>query len=322
MPRSQGSTPAPANDEDAGDGARRALWKGVIGFGLVSIPVSLYPASRGQAIDLDYLDSRDYAPVGYQRVNKVTGAVVEWKDIVKGYKLDDGEYVVLGEEDFRLANPQMTQTVSIEQFIAADAIPPIYFDTPYWLEPGRRGEKAYALLRETLARKKRIGLARVVIRTRSALAAVIPLGDALVLNTLRFDAEIRPAEGLHLPPGGRASVAQRELAMAERFVDELSADWDPASFRDDYRDDLMKRIQAKVKAGKTHAVPTADELPAPPRTSGKVVDLVALLERSLGARGGRKGASTAAPAKAASRARKSAPPARKVAAAARRKRAA
>lgn len=290
MPR-RPSAPRPANDDDAGASGRRALWKGVLGFGLVSIPVSLYPASRAQAIDLDYLDRRDFAPVGYKRFNKVSGRDVEWKDIVKGYKLDDGDYVVLGDEDFRLANPLLTQTVSIERFVDAASVPPIYFDTPYWLEPGRRGEKAYALLRETLARKRRIGLARVVIRTRSSLAAVIPLGEALVLETLRFAAEIRPSEGLDLPAAGRASgVAARELSMAERFVDELTDDFDPESYRDEYRDDLMKRIQAKVKAGKTRSVPTADEVPAPARGSAKVIDLAALLERSLGGRGSAKAA--------------------------------
>lgn len=276
--------PAPTTDPDATSAAsaRRALWTGTVGFGLVSIPVSLYSAARPAGLDLDYLDRRDFAPVGYQRVNKASGKVVEWSDIVKGYKRGN-QYVVLGDEDFRLANPRMARTIAIEQFVDADAIPPYFFDTPYWMAPARRAEKPYALLRETLAAKDRIALARVMIRTRASIAAIVPVGNALLLDTLRFTDAIRPASGLSLPAAGKAAagLTARELAMAERFVDELTEPFDPASFRDTYRRDLLRRIEAKVKAGETHVIPDRAEDDEEAAPADNVVDLMELLRQSL-----------------------------------------
>lgn len=286
-------------EESAAAGPRRALWTGTVGFGLVSIPVSLYSASRPAGLDLDYLDRRDFAPVGYQRVNKASGKPVEWNDIVKGYKRGE-QYVVLGDEDFRLANPRMARTIAIEQFVEAAAIPPYFFDTPYWMAPAKRSEKPYALLREVLAAKDRIALARVMIRTRASVAAIVPVGNALLLDTLRYTDAIRPAKGLGLPAAGKAAagLTTRELAMAERFVDELTEPFDPAQFRDTYRRDLLRRIEAKVKAGETHVIPSRarDEEESAP--ADNVVDLMELLKQSLG-----KGApARAAPRKARSRA--------------------
>ena len=260
----------------------RVVWKGAIVFGLVHIPVSLYPASAAKGLDLDLLDRRDFAPVGYQRINKRTGKPVTSEDIVKGYQYEEGQYVVVTEEDMRQANVEATQTVDIQSFVEAAAIPPYFFDAPYYLEPGRRGEKGYALLRETLRRTGRVGLAKVVIRVRQHLAAVIPVGDVLVLNTMRYADEIRPVAELKLPEDRleKIGVSKRELEMAERLVEDMSEDWAPEQYHDTYRKDLMARIEAKIDKGQTHEVTEAEE-GAPAPTGGEVVDLMAMLKRSL-----------------------------------------
>ncbi|MCK0508241.1 Ku protein [Aromatoleum anaerobium] len=260
----------------------RVVWKGAIAFGLVHVPVALYPASTANRLDLDLLDRRDFAPVGYQRINKRTGEPVSPSDIVKGYQYEDGQYVVVTDEDFREANVEATQTVEIVAFVSQDDIPPYYFDTPYYLEPGRRGEKGYALLRETLRRTARVGLALVVIRSRQHLAAVIPVGAVLLMNTLRFADEIRSMDELKLPGEDikTLGVSARELDMAERLVEGMVEDWAPEQYRDTYRDDLMARIEARIESGRTHVLA---ETPAkePAEAGAEVVDLMALLKRSL-----------------------------------------
>jgi DNA end-binding protein Ku len=174
----------------------RPIWKGAISFGLVNVPVALYPASGGSELDLDLLDKHDFSPVGYQRINKRTGKAVARDDIVKGYEYQKGRYAVVTDEDFRQANVKATQTVDIVGFVDGAAIAPYYYESPYYLAPGTRGEKGYALLRETLRRSGKVGVATVVIRTRQRLAALIPVEDVLVLDTLRFADEIRPADRL------------------------------------------------------------------------------------------------------------------------------
>ncbi|WP_332674216.1 non-homologous end joining protein Ku [Aromatoleum sp.] len=266
----------------------RVVWKGAIAFGLVNVPVALYPASTANRLDLDLLDRRDFAPVGYQRINKRTGEVVASEDIVKGYEYEKDQYVVVTDEDFREANVKATQTVDILSFVAQEDIAPYYFDTPYYLEPGRRGEKGYALLRETLRRSGRVGLATVVIRSRQHLAAVIPVGDVLLMNTLRFADEIRSMAELKLPDDKLKAlgVSERELEMAERLVEGMVEDWAPEQYRDTYRDDLMARIEQKIESGKTHVVAEA-EAPRAAEAGAEVVDLMALLKRSLEGRAGK-----------------------------------
>ena len=265
----------------------RVVWKGAISFGLVNIPVSLYSGARTRELDLDMLDKRDMAPIGYQRVNKKTGRPVAWEDIVKGYEYQDDRYVVLSDEDFEQANPKATQTVDIVAFVEADRIAPYFFDKPYYLEPGKRAEKGYALLRETLARTRRIGIAKVVIRTRQYLAALMPVGSLLVLNTLRFADEIVDADELALPAksAGRAGVSERELAMAERLVEDMSEEWNPEQYHDTYREDLLARIEQKVRTKETHVVTAPRESPAPAR-GAQVIDLMAMLKKSLETRDG------------------------------------
>ncbi len=266
----------------------RALWKGGISFGLVHVPVGLYPASRSESLGLDMLDKRNFSPIGYKRYNKSSGEEVSRENIVKGYEYEKGEYVVVTEEDFKLANVKATQTVEIVAFVEAEAVAPYYFETPYYLEPGKRGEKGYTLLREVLRRTGRVAIANVVIRSRQHLAAVVPLERVLVLNTLRFAHEIRPISELALPDAGTGGVSEKELAMAERLVDDMTDDWKPEQYKDTYYDDLMKRIEAKISAGETHLItPASKETDAEPRRGAEVIDLVSLLRSSLEKKGKR-----------------------------------
>jgi DNA end-binding protein Ku len=262
----------------------RVVWKGAIVFGMVYIPVSLYPGSRANQLDFNLLDRRDHAPVGYQRINKKTGKPVDWENIVKGYEYEDGQFVLMSDEDFRQANPEATQTVEILSFVEAGAIDPQYFDTPYRLVPAKRGEKGYALLRETLRRTGRIGVAQVVIRTKQHLAAVMPVDEMLVLETLRYGDEILPATEFEFPPAEirKAGIGERELDMATRLVEEMTEEWDPARFHDTYREDLMARIEKKIQSGDTQAVaaPAAEEK-GEIAGGAKVIDLMAALKRSL-----------------------------------------
>lgn len=289
----------------------RAIWKGAISFGLVNIPISVKPASRTQSLDLDLLDKRDMAPVGYQRINKHTGKPVERDDIVKGYEYEKDEYVVLTDEDFRQANVEATQTVDIVSFVDAAAIPPYFFDTPYYLEPDKRGERGYALLHETMRKTGRAALALVVLRNRQHLAALLVAGKALVLNTMRFADEVVPVADLNLPGGKKHAASAREVQMATRLVEDMSEDFHPEQYHDTYREDLLARIHARVKAGKTHLLtPAADETTAPARKGAKVIDMMALLKQSLGQRdkrgaaAGETSANDGEPAEAAPAARK------------------
>ena len=257
----------------------RELWKGAIRFGLVYIPVSLYPGEERQELHFTMLDRRDMSPVGYQRINKTTGAEVPFDQIVKGYEWEDGRYVVLEKEDFKRANVEASQTVDIDGFVDAEQIPHFFYESPYFLAPGKHGDKGYALLRETLVRSHKVAIATVVIRTRQHLAAVYPADDLLVLNTLRFPTELRSTEGLDVPKDLQvAKVQPREIDMAERLVDDMTIKkWDPAAYRDTYRDDLLALIEKKAQ-GKLKAAPRAKAQAQP-----NVIDFAALLEKSLAA---------------------------------------
>ncbi|HYC48478.1 MAG TPA: Ku protein [Burkholderiales bacterium] len=259
----------------------RALWKGAISFGLVHVPVSLYPASRSEGLSFDMIDKRDFSPIGYKRYNKRSGEDVTMDNIVKGYEYEKGEYVVVTEEDFKQANVQATQTVEIVAFVDAAAVAPYYYDTPYYLEPGKRGEKGYTLLREVLRKTGRIGIANVVIRSRQHLAAVIPVERVLVMNTLRWANEIRSLAELNLPEAGRGEVNEKELAMAERLVDDMTGEWNAEEYKDTYTADLMARIEQRIAAGETHAITRVTEEAGEPRRGAEVIDLVSLLRRSL-----------------------------------------
>ena len=259
----------------------RGLWKGAISFGLVNVPVELFSAEKKSSeIDLTMLDKRDLAPVGYKRYNKATGEDVPWAQIVKGYAYDDDKYVVLSEEDFRRANVEASKTVDIQAFVDLKDISPLFFQTPYYLAPGRRGEKAYALLRDAMKKAGKAGIATVVIRTRQYLAAVIPQDDVLVMDTLRYADDLRGVEELGIPSGALSQkVSVKEIEMALRLIDDMSEDWQPEKFKDTYRDDLMARIQEKIRQGQTQEItePAKENAPA----SADVVDLMALLRKSV-----------------------------------------
>jgi DNA end-binding protein Ku len=262
----------------------RSLWKGSISFGLVNIPVVLYSAENRNSFDLTLLDRRDMKPVGFKRYNKETGKDVTWDQIVKGYEYEKSRYVVLTDEDFRRANVEATQTIDIVNFVRADEIAPTSFETPYYLAPDKRGEKGYALLRETLKKTGKAAIATVVIRTRQYIAALIPWDDMIVLNTLRYANELRPTKDLEIPAKTLkiAGVTPRELDMAMKLVDEMSDRWKPAQYKDTYHDDLMKLINKRIKDGKTEVVtpPSKDDEEAKPGRA-QVVDLMALLKRSV-----------------------------------------
>jgi DNA end-binding protein Ku len=259
--------------------------------------VSLHTAARAHEIDLDLLDKRDFAPVGYQRYNKSTGKVVQWNDVVKGFEYEKGEYVVLTDEDFRRANVEASRTIDIQAFVARGAISPYYFDTPYFLVPDKNGERVYALLREALEQSQKLAVATFVLRSRQHVAALMPVEQIIVLNTLRYQKEIQPHPDVAAAVAKKTNGASgRELAMALKLVEEMSEPWKPQAFKDTYRDDLMKRIEQKVQAGQTHTL-TEPEAETTERASGggKVVDLMSLLQRSLEEKGGpRSGDGTAA----------------------------
>ena len=273
----------------------RIVWKGAISFGLVHVPIVVYPGSRPARLNFDWIDKRDHAPVGYKRINKRTGKEIDSENIVKGYEYEKGEYVFMTDADFDNANVGATQTIELLDFVAAQDVPLYYFDTPYYLAPDKRGDKGYALLRDALVKSRRIGLANVVLHTRQHLAAVMPLGDVLVMMTMRFANEIRPVSDVDVPAKkrGKDAPTAAEVDMAMRLVDSMTRDFDPERYTDSYRDDLLKAIKRKIKAGKTHEL-TEAQAPAPVRESAKVIDLMAVLKRSIDGRGGPAGDKAAA----------------------------
>ncbi|MYN09264.1 non-homologous end joining protein Ku [Pseudoduganella aquatica] len=289
----------------------RALWKGAISFGLVHIPVEMHTAVQSHDLDLTMLDRRDFSPIGFKRYNKNTGKEVVWDNIVKGYEYKQDEYVVLSDEDLRQANVAATQTIDILAFVDAADVPLTYFETPYYLAPGRGGGKVYALLRETLRKAGRIAIATVVIRVRQHLCALVCVDDGIVLNTLRFAEEIRSTEELKLPPKTlkSAGITDKELQMALSLVEGMTEEWNPEQYHDTYKNDVLALVEKKVKAKQTKSITVAAPEKEKPASSN-VVDLVALLKQSLG--GKEKAPKADAPARAA--AKPAAKPAAKAAA--------
>ncbi|AWY39268.1 Ku protein [Pseudomonas putida] len=261
----------------------RSIWKGAISFGLVHIPVALVSATSSQGVDFDWLDSRSMEPVGYKRVNKVTGKEVTKEHIVKGVAYEKGRYVVLSEEEIRAAHPMSTQTIDIFSFVDSQAIPLQNIDTPYYLAPDKRGGKVYALLRETLVKTNKVALARVVLHTRQYLAALMPLESALVLVKLRWPQEVRSLDELALGPDvTKATLAKGELDMAKRLVQDMSAEWSPDDYRDEFEDRIMALVDKKAHEGKIEDVETDTGQEA--RKTADVIDLTELLKRSLGSK--------------------------------------
>ncbi|WP_312723930.1 non-homologous end joining protein Ku [Stutzerimonas kunmingensis] len=264
----------------------RTIWKGAVSFGLVHIPVALVPATTRQGIDFDWLDKRSMDRVGYKRINKTTGEDIDSENIVKGVEYEKGHYVVISDDEIKGAHPKATQTVDIVAFVDAKDISFLYIDTPYYLTPDRRGEKVYALLRETLIQTGKVGIANVVLRNKQHLAVVMPLGKALVMNTLRWADEVRGVEYLELKDEALdPDLAERELDMAKRLVEDMTEKWKPDQYKDTFQDQIMELVEKKAREGKLEAVGGPEE--AVDRRSADVIDLTELLKRSLAAKPGK-----------------------------------
>jgi DNA end-binding protein Ku len=257
----------------------RSIWKGAISFGLVHVPVSLHTATQEQEIDFDWLDRRSMDPVGYQRINKRTGKKIAKEDIVKGVKLQGDDYVVLSDDEIKAAYPKRTQTIQIECFVKAVDVSFVYIEKPYYLAPDGRAGRVYALLREALETAGVIGIARFVLHNKEHLAALIPAGPALMLGTLRWASEVRSPEALDLPEAGAGDLKPAELKMARQLVEQMTADFRPQDFSDEFTAAIQKLVAAKAKAGKKATVAPLEE--APEVGDSNVVDLTELLRQSL-----------------------------------------
>jgi DNA end-binding protein Ku len=265
----------------------RALWKGAISFGLIYVPVELNTASKENTLPLHMLDSRDFAPVGYQRVNKRTGKQVEWANIVKGYEYKKGDFVALADADFKHANVKASETIQIDTFCDIADIPSMYYDKPYYLSPAKGGDKVYALLRQALEATSKVAVATFVMHQRQHLCAIAAQENSLILLTLRFADEL-------LPPADHkagAKISAAELAMAKQLVQSMEGEFKVSKFKDTYRADLKRRIQEKIRKKETHSLEA--EEPAPDeRPKAQVLDLMAALKASLGKSPGRSASSS------------------------------
>jgi DNA end-binding protein Ku len=253
----------------------RAIWKGSISFGLVNIPIALYPATKKEELSFRLLRKGDLSPVNYKRVAEKDGKEVPWDQIVKGYEYEKGKFIVLKDEDFQRVDLEATQTVDIQDFVRVEEIDPMFFYKPYYLEPQKGGDKAYTLLRNVLKDTNKVGIAKVVIKTRQYLAGVKAKDQILVLELMHFAEELADASKLHIPK--KLEVGKREVDMAEALVESMSSKWDPEKYHDDYREALMEVIEEKVESGGKEI----EEKPKPKKTPSKVIDLVAVLQESL-----------------------------------------
>lgn len=259
----------------------RAIWKGAISFGLVHIPVSLNAAVTQERLDFDWLDKRSMEPVGYKRINKVSGKDISKEFVVKGIEYEKGRYVIISEDEIHKARPETTQTIDIFSFVAAEEIPQQHFDTPYYLSPDRRGGKVYALLREALKSTGKVALARVVLHTRQHLALLRPIEDALMIITLRWPQGVRSPDVLELDSSvTKPRFEKQELQMAKRLVDDMSGHWEPEQYHDEFKDTILSLVEEKASKGKIAQVKSA-ETSAEQRDTN-ILDLTELLKRSLG----------------------------------------
>jgi DNA end-binding protein Ku len=262
----------------------RAIWKGSISFGLVNIPIALYPATRREELTFRLLRKSDLSPVNYKRVAEKDGKEVPWDQVVKGYEYEKGKYVVLKDDDFQRVDLEATQTVDIQDFVDQEEIDPMFFYKPYYLEPQKGGDKAYALLRDALKDTNKVGVAKVVIKTRQYLAGVKPEDGVLVLvlELMHFADELADPDTLHLPK--KMEVGKREMNMARSLIDSMTSKWEPEKYKDDYREALMEVIEEKVEAGGKEIEEKPRKAPKPT----KVIDLVSVLQKSLTQTGGKQ----------------------------------
>jgi len=282
----------------------RAVWKGAITFGLVHLPVALYPATQETGIDFDWLDRRSLDPVGYKRYNKRTGRELKAEDIVKGVKQPNGDYVVVSDEEVKAAFPRTTQTIEIDSFVAASELSPLLLERPYYVQPQGRADKVYVLLRESMRAAAVVAIARLVMHTKEHLAALMVDGEALVLNTLRWSSELRSPAALDLPGkrAGATDLKPAERRMATELIAEMTAPWKPSAYHEHFGGAIHRLIERKLAAGQAKRLEPLEQ-PAPAKSN--VVDLTELLAKSL--RAGRAAGAGAASARAKRRPRRAAP---------------
>jgi DNA end-binding protein Ku len=266
----------------------RPIWKGHISFGLVNVPVVLHSVERRADLSFRLIDSRNVARVRYERVNEETGEEVPWDKIVKGFEYDSGNYVLLSDDELEHASPELTRTIEIEQFVELSAIDIRYFDRPYLLVPSKQGEKGYVLLREAIAESGKAGIANVVIRSRQYLAALVTNDDALILELLRYQQELRDLDEFELPGNDlrKEKVSRKEIDLATQLIEGMSAAWDPSVHHDEYRDVLMKLIEKKIESGQTEAVEYAEEEAA--EEAPQTINYIDVLKKSVASASGRK----------------------------------
>jgi len=250
----------------------RAIWKGHISFALVTIPISLFSATKRNEISFHYLHKKDLSPVSYKRFCDSEDVEVPWDEITKGYEYEKGQFIEITDEDIELADVELTRTIQIMEFVHEDEIDPVYFDKPYYLEPQKGGERAYALMRDALAQSRRVGIAKVVMKTKEHLAAVKAVGDMMQLQTMRFAHEIVDAGELNVP---KAEISEKEMDLANTLIDSMSDKFEPTKYKDEYYEKVMEVVQNKLQGISPKAPAAAAKAP------GKVVDLMEILKQSL-----------------------------------------
>ncbi len=263
----------------------RPVWKGQINFGLVNIPVGLYPAEKPNELKFRMLDKRNLSPIRYKRVNAASEDEVPWDQIVKGFEYESDEFVLMSDADFKKARPEATQSITITDFVDCHELHPIFYDKPYYLVPEKKSRRSFALLREAMRRTCKVGIAQVVIHTREHLAAVVVYENALVVELMRFADELRPLEEHDLPGGiEEMGIGEKEVRMAERLIEDMIEPWQPERYRDHYRQEVMGLIQGKIESGQTHQMASEEDVPVAEEPA-EVVDMMELLKRSLRSRG-------------------------------------
>jgi len=250
----------------------RAIWKGHISFALVTIPISLFSATKRNELSFHYLHKKDMSPVSYKRFCDTEDVEVPWDEITRGYEYEKDQYIEITDEDIERADVELTKTIQIMEFVKEEEIDPVYFDKPYYLEPQKGGERAYALMRDALAQSKRVGIAKVVMKTKEHLAAVKAVGDMITLQTMRFAHEIVDSGELNLP---KTEISRKEMDLANTLIDSMTDRFVPSKYKDDYYEKVMEVVQNKI-AG---VAPVAPAVAA--KTPGKVVDLMEILKQSL-----------------------------------------
>lgn len=259
----------------------RALWKGAVSFGLLNIPIEVFSAKDEKKLSFHLLDKRDNSLIGYKQYNKSTGKEIAKTQVVKGYEYEPHQFVLLEDKDFIKANPKATQTIDIEDFVELSDLDFLLFDHPYYLAPGKNGEKGYVLLRKVLEETKKVAIAKFVMHNSQHLVCVIPKGDYLILEILRFAHEVQQvhkADFLDKSQLGKVKISSKELAMAEKLVADMTTKWKPEQYKDTYQDELLKYIKQKIKKGD---VEESEVLTKEDKTNTNIVDLMPLLQKSL-----------------------------------------